>query len=199
MFIQVIQGKTSDKAGLKRQNDRWEAELGPQAKGILGSTGGVADDGTAIWLARFESEAAAMANNDLPGQSEWWEETAKYLDGEVTFRNCTEVDVNLIGDPDKAGFVQIMQGTSSDPARMRALEKEFLPQLAQMRPDVLGNVRAWDGNDYTEAIYFTSEAEARAGEKKMGEAEPPAAVQEYFSLAGEATFTDLKDPWLYTK
>ena len=27
MFVQVIEGKVSDKAGLRRQMDRWEAEI----------------------------------------------------------------------------------------------------------------------------------------------------------------------------
>ena len=56
MFIQVIQGKTKDKAGLSRQNDSWGTDLEPGATGYLGMTGGVADDGTVIMLARFESE-----------------------------------------------------------------------------------------------------------------------------------------------
>ena len=47
------------------------------------------------------------------------------------------------------------------------------------------------------AIYFTSEADARAGEQK----EPPesitAAMAELDSLAvGETTYLDLKEPWL---
>ena len=83
MFIQVIQGKTNDKAGLLRQNERWEQELAPAAKGYLGMTGGVADDGTAIFLARFESEQAAEANSDRPEQGAWWNETAKAFGGEV--------------------------------------------------------------------------------------------------------------------
>jgi hypothetical protein len=196
MFIQIIQGKTNDKAGLTRQNDRWEQELQPGAKGYLGMTGGVAEDGTAIFLARFESEAAANANSQRPEQGAWWNETAKYFDGEPAFRNCSEVDVTQIGDLDSAGFAQVMQGTCSDPARMRALDKKLMPELQRIRPDVLGSVRAWDGNDFTEVVYFTSEAAARDGERKMNESEPPAELEEYMALSGEMSFLDLKEPWV---
>ena len=42
MFIQVIQGKVADEAGLQRQMDRWNEELMPGAveRGYLGSTSG---------------------------------------------------------------------------------------------------------------------------------------------------------------
>ena len=196
MYIQVIQGKTNDKAGLLRQSERWEQELAPGAKGFLGTTGGVADDGTTILLARFDSEPDAKANSERPEQGAWWSETAKYYDGDVTFRNCPDVDVTLVGDPDKAGFVQVMQGRCADRARLLELEKQFMPQLTEMRPDVLGSVRGWDGDHFTEAIYFTSEADARKGEAKMGESGPPPAMDEYNALTEDVTFVDLNDPWL---
>jgi hypothetical protein len=57
---------------------------------------------------------------------------------------------------------------------------------------------AMHGDDaWTMAIYFTSEADAREGEKK----EPPESIREAMaeldSLAvGETTYIDLKEPWL---
>lgn len=195
MFIQVIQGKTSDAASLRRQSDRWDEELKPGAKGYLGTTGGVADDGTAIFFARFESEDAARANSDRPEQGAWWNETAKCFDGEVAFRDCREVDTTLAGGSDDAGFVQIMQGRVANKDRLKELEKEFMPRMQQMRPDVIGSVRAWDGDRFVEAIYFTSEAEARKGEAAMGDSLPD-EFQEFMSLTQDVTYVDLKDPWL---
>lgn len=194
MFIQVVQGKTNDKAGVSRQNDRWEAELAPGATGYLGMTGGVADDGTVIMLARFESEDAASANSKRPEQGSWWNDTAEYFDGNVTFRDCTEVDVEQIGNLDDAGFVQVMQGTSSNKARVRELGPGLTSKMAQLRPDVLGNVVAWDGDHFTQVVYFRSEAEAREGEKKMADA--PSELQEIMELAPVTSYTDLKDPWI---
>src|SRR5687768_3293171 len=135
MFIQVIQGRTNDAGGLRRQIERWQKDLAPGAQGYLGTTAGVTDEGTVLCLARFESAEAARANSDRAEQSAWWNETEKYFDGPVTFRDCPEVDVTLAGGSDDAGFVQVMQGRSKDRDRLRALEAEFLPKMQEMRPD----------------------------------------------------------------
>ena len=195
MFIQVIQGKVNDAEGFRRQFERWGEELRPGAQGYLGATGGITDDGTAILLARFESQDAAEANSGRPEQGSWWEETAGYFEGEVTFRDCSEVDTQLAGGSDDAAFVQVMQGRARDKDRLRAMEEEFLPTLGELRPDLIGSVRAWDGDHFTEAIYFTSEAEAREGESKMSSETGP-QFEEYMSLLEDVTYLDLKDPWL---
>ena len=90
MFVQVIKGRTSDAAGIRRQLERWMEEVRPGAVGFLGSTGGVADDGTSIAMVRFTDEAAARANAARPEQGAWWEEMAKYYDGEPTFRESSD-------------------------------------------------------------------------------------------------------------
>jgi len=195
MFIQVIQGRTKDRDGLYRQFERWQQELRPGATGFLGSTGGVADDGSVIVFARFEDEKAARANSDRTEQGTWWAETAKYFDGNVRFRDTTDVDTTLAGGSDDAGFVQVMQGKVRNRARLRELEEEFMPQMAAARPDVIGSIRAWFGDSFAEAIYFTSEAEARKGEASMGEGGGE-AFEEMSSLVEDLTFIDLKDPWL---
>lgn len=197
MFIQVIEGRTNDAAGLARQFDRWVEELGAGATGYLGTTGGVAEDGTAIFLARFESEEAARANSERAEQGAWWNETAKYFDGEVSFRDCREVDTTLGGGSDDAGFVQVMQGRVTDKARLKELEDEFMPKVNEMRPDVIGSIRAWDGDRFINAIYFTSEAAAREGEARMADATGN-DMEEFGSLVQEVRFIDLKDPWLRT-
>jgi hypothetical protein len=196
MFVQVIQGRTRDAAGLKGQLDRWVDELGRGAKGYLGSTAGVADDGTAILLARFESEEAARANSDRPEQGAWWAETEKYFDGDVTFIDSNEVDVTMAGGSDDAGFVQVMQGRVTDKARAKAFEAEFMPKLAEMRPDVKGSIRAWDGDRFTEAIYFTSEEDARKGEATMASGEAAEGMAEFDTLFDDLSYIDLRDPWL---
>jgi hypothetical protein len=49
------------------------------------------------------------------------------------------------------------------------------------------------------AIYFTSEQEARAGERKEPPPELAQAMKELESLAvGDQVYYDLRDPWLYT-
>lgn len=196
MFVQVIEGKTSDPQGLLRQYQRWEEELKPGATGFLGSTGGVADDGTAITIARFESEEAARANNDRPEQGEWWSETEKFYDGEVAFSDTTDVDLVLGGGSDDAGFVQVIAGSVDDKAAVREANAKFESVVRDFRPEILGTVVAWFGDDFVEAAYFTDDAAAREGESK----EPPeelADIVAVFEAAAEgARFIDLREPHL---
>lgn len=200
MFVQVISGRVSDAAGLKEHFDTWMRDLAPGASGWLGSTSGVTEDGRFIALARFASEEDAQRNSDRPEQGEWWAGVEKLLDGEATFANSSDVMVDQVGDPDSAGFVQVMRGRTTDPERARELMNADQPDFASFRPDILGSVSvAHDGDAWTMAIYFTSEAEAREGEQK----EPPPEIQEMMAemdklSAGEPEYFDLKDPWLHS-
>jgi hypothetical protein len=71
---------------------------------------------------------------------------------------------------------------------------------ASFRPDIVASVGAsHEGGGYTMALYFTSEAEARAGEKKDVPPELQGQMEEMNKLeVGEPTFFDLKEPWFYT-
>ena len=195
MFVQVIKGHTVDRAGLRRQLERWRDELEPGAIGFEGSTVGIADDGTFIAVARFTDPDAAQRNADRPEQSAWWEETAKYFDGEPTFRESTDTATLFGGGSNEAGFVQIMEGTVADRAKAESFETPaMLEQLRAARPDLLGSHRVWfDNGAYLEAAYFTNEAAARDGEQSADFAGPQA---EYVQLFGELTFTDLREPLL---
>jgi hypothetical protein len=200
MFVQVIQGQVSDAAAALARLDAWKAELAPGAVGWLGSTAGVTESGTFIALARFESEEAARKNSERPEQSTWWEETRKVFTDEPEFHDSLNVDVDLEGDPDEAGFVQVMQGRTSDPDRARELMNDDRLDWATLRPDILGSLNVeHDGQAWTMALYFTSEEAAREGERK----EPPPAIAaqmaEMETLAdGQVEFFDLTDPWLFT-
>ena len=198
MFVQVIQGRTSQSKAVVESFDRWKADLAPGAVGWLGSTGGITEDGRFLAVARFESEEAAMANSERPEQGAWWTETVKLLDGEPTFRDSTDVVVDVQGDPDQAGFVQVMQGRGSDPERAKRLMAQDSDKWAELRPDVIGSVAiGHDQGAYTMVMYFTSEAEARAGERKEPPPELQAQMEEMNKLnIGEPEFFDLKQPIL---
>ena len=200
MFVQVIQGKVSDAGEARAAFDRWVEELAPGASGWLGSTAGVTADGQLIAIARFDSEESARRNSDRPEQGQWWEQTSKIFTEEATFRDSTEVDVDEPGDPNKARFVQVIQGRSSDPARARELMRDNPDTWATFRPDVLGSVGAGhDGGAYTAVLYFTTEEEAREGERKEAPPELQAQMDEMGKLEiGEPTFLDIKEPWLYS-
>jgi hypothetical protein len=198
MFVQVIQGRVADAEAMRRALDRWAAELAPGAVGWLGSTAGVTDDGRFIALVRFESAQAAQRNSQRPEQDQWWAETSKLFDGEAAFRDSTDVTVDAVGDPDRAGFVQVMQGRGSDPERARELMSQDSDKWADFRPDVIGSVAAGhDGGAYTMAMYFTSEAEAREGERKELPPELAAQMEEMNKMSiGEPEFFDIRRPWL---
>lgn len=196
MFIQVMQGKTSQAEALRAQLDRWISDVRPGAAGYLGSTGGVAEDGTAFMTARFESEAAAQASSDRPEQGEWWAETEKLFDGPVSFTNSTDVQVQLEPSPD-AGFVQIIQSRVKDRKRLEELNQKFEEVMSNARPDVVGMVTVWDGDRAQDIVYFKSEEAARTGEQQEMPAELQAMMSEYDSLAEDMKYIDLKDPWIY--
>ena len=199
MFVQVIRGQVSDAAKVRAQLDKWVAEVAPGAVGWLGSTSGVTEDGQVVALARFESEEAAKQNSDRPEQGAWWEGMAALFTDEPVFANSTTVDVDMNGDPSDAGFVQVMQGRSSDPDRVRELMDADPTDYRTYRPDILGSLSVGhDEGAWTMALYFTSEEAAREGEQK----EPPPEVGETMQemnkyMVGEPVFLDLKDPWLH--
>ena len=200
MFVQVIQGQVDDPARVRAAMDRWAEELAPGAEGWLGSTAGVTEDGRFIALARFESEEAARRNSDRPEQDRWWAETSRLFKGQASFLDSNDVTVDLVGNPDEAGFVQVIQGRGTDPERARELMAEDSSAWADFRPEILGSLAVGhEGGAYTMAVYFTSEAEAREGERKPPPPELQAQMDEMAALSvGEPEFFDLQEPWLYS-
>jgi hypothetical protein len=200
MYVQVIEGRVADADQMQAAIDRWDRELSSGATGWLGSTEGVTEDGRFIAFVRFESEAAARRNSQRPEQDQWWRETSQLFTEPATFHDSTDIMQDIVGDPDRAGFVQIMQGRGSDPARARELMSQDSGDWAKFRPDMLGSVAAqYDDGSYTMAMYFTSEKDARAGEKKEPPPKLKAQMDEMNSLSiGQPEFFDLKRPWLYS-
>ena len=66
-------------------------DIGPTAKGWLGSTGGVTDGGDLFVMVRFDSEGSARFNSARPEQDQWWSEFSKLLDGEATFKDSNNL------------------------------------------------------------------------------------------------------------
>ena len=200
MFVQVIRGQVTDPEQVHAALDRWSEQLAAGALGWLGSTAGVTGDGRFVALARFESEEAARRNSARPEQDQWWMQTSKLFTGEVTFRDSSDVTVDVHGDPGEAGFVQVMQGRGSDPERARELMAQNPDDWAAFRPDVIGSVAVGhEGGAYTMVMYFTSEQAAREGERKEPPPQLKAQMEQMNQLStGEPEFFDLRQPWLYS-
>jgi len=198
MFVQVIEGRTSDPDGLRAQFDKWVAELQPGAEGYVGTTAGVAADGRVVCFARFASQDAARANSERPEQGEWWAETEKLLD-DVQFSESSDVTQFLAGGSDDAGFVQVMKVTGVDRSKLEDGDRQFEPLAPKLRPDLIGGVRVWTGPDtIIEANYFTSEADARSNEGQQPPPELAESFAEYMAMMSKAEFVDFSDPYLHS-
>jgi hypothetical protein len=198
MFVQVIEGRVADPEALQRQLDKWRSDVAPGASGWLGATSGTTADGRSIAVVRFESEDAARQNEKRPEQDAWWSETAKVFDGEPTFSESNDVEVDQTGDPGQAGFVQVMRGQTSDAERAREIMNDSSFDWRTMRPEILAMVSINEPEGrWTNVIYFTDESAAREGEAKEMPAEAQEMMQELMSLSvGEVQYFDLKQPRL---
>jgi hypothetical protein len=200
MFIQVITGKVTDRDGMERLHERWQADLRPGAVGFLGVTVGTTDDDRFVALARFASAEAAKQNSDRPEQGEWWTEMEKCTD-DVSVHDCSRVETLFGGGKDEAGFVQVMTGRVKDRAKANAMferASEAEEMLSEVRPDLIGEVIALhdDGDGFTDVVYFSSEAEARANEQKPMPAEAQEMMQEYESALEVSEYLDLRRLYL---
>ena len=195
MFVQVIQGGVKDPDGLRTSLDRWITDLGPKADGWLGTTWGFYGDKEFIALARFASADAAKRNSERPEQGTWWAEVASSLEGETRFTDYDDVILLGPGGSDAAGFVQVMHGQVVDVERERAMTRDFAQRPMDFRPDILGGVAAiGDDGKFVQAIYFTSETEAREGEQKPMPPDMQEMMEQSQANTTEISFIDLTSP-----
>jgi hypothetical protein len=201
MFIQTIQGLADDGESLRDQLDAWARDLAAQAEGWLGTTAGVTDGGEFVAVVRFTSAETARRNSDRPEQGRWWSETEPHFSGPATFHDYPNGDLLLGGGSDDAGFVQVVQSRTSDMERVRALQRDFDQRLGQLRPEIIGGTYAWDDEgNLLETVYFTSEAEAREGERRMQAApeEVRTSYEQYLRLVTDLRYFDLRQSWLWS-
>jgi hypothetical protein len=121
MFTQLLGTVAAVYGVLAAAFDAWSRQLAPGAQGWLGSTAGVTEDGRFIAMTRFESEDAAWRNEHRPEQGQWWQETSKLFSGDVTVRDSNDVTVDVHGDPNNAGFLQVLEGRGTDPERAQEI------------------------------------------------------------------------------
>jgi hypothetical protein len=193
MFVQFIHATITDVDGLRAHLKRGGAELRPGVVGFLGSTAGISTKGEFVVLARYDSEAACTASRARPESVAWWRDLRNYIDGEPVVKESQRVSV-LISGSDHAGFVQIMEGTG-DPAALASLDERFLELAPTYRPDIMGGYRAhFDDGTWADITYFTSEAEARAGESREMPPDVARLFEEFGRVAGIVAYHDLDEP-----
>ena len=80
-----------------------------------------------------------------------------------------------------------MQGKGSDPERARELMNADADKWAAFRPDIIGSVSVGhEDGAYTMVLYFTSETEAREGERKEVPPELKADMDEALPVIARA-------------
>jgi hypothetical protein len=192
MFVRFIRAEVADVDGLRAHLERGQGQMA-DAVGFLGSTAGITAQGEFVALARFDSRAAAIANRARLEEGEWWTELRGYLDAEPVVKDTERVSVLMAGNDD-AGFVQIMEGTG-DPDALAALDEQFVAIAPTYRPDIMGGYRAYfDDGTWADVTYFTSEAEARAGESREMPPEIAKLFEEFGRVAGITAYHDLRAP-----
>jgi hypothetical protein len=197
MFIQVIEGKTTNPDAVHERLEVWTRDLMPGAIGYLGSSGGCTKNGDCILVARFVDAASARRNSDRPEQSAWWKETEKLFDGDVRFHDSEDVQVMEHGSLDNAHFLQVMEGHVTDRNRAVTIERQADNVLAEARPDLLGSVTAFfDDGEFTEVAYFTSESDARKGETGEMTEELSRQFEEWQKVMPVDRYLDITEPWL---
>jgi hypothetical protein len=196
MFIQVIEARTGDARGVREELERWQRELASGAHGWLGTTAGLTTDGTLIGVVRFDSAETARQNSSRPEQGRWWADIARHLQGEARFDDYQDAELMGGGGSDTAGFVQVIRGRTTDVARLRSLGQEAEGLLRQHRREIIGGTIGWkpDG-DFTQTVYFTSEAAARQGEANASP-ELRHFMESWQGVVQNLRFFDLRQPFL---
>ena len=198
MFVWVLEGKVSDPGEVGRQLARWTSEFG-DTPGYVGATGGVTDDGRFLLFVRWESEDAGNELLMRPEQQAWYEEFQKCFSGAVEFAETGDVTTHLAGGSDAAGFVQAMKVSGVDRQRVEASDREFEKVGPQVRPDLIGGVRVWTAPDgFVEINYFTSENDARVGEKQAPPPELVEGFEDFMAMMNDAEYFDFTEPFLHT-
>lgn len=199
MFSLVVQGRTSDPAGVRRAMDGWVHALPDGAAGWLGATAGVTTDGRFVAVARYDSPEAARRLEAPPEQQRWWAALRADLDGQATVQAGTRTEVFSPGDPGAAGFVQVVQGRVSDLVEARRQLHALQEELEVHLPCLLGTetVEHTDGR-FTRVLSFTTEAEAREGERSRHQEVRRRDEEALRLLVGPVDFLDLREPWLYS-
>lgn len=199
MFVWVLEGKAADPGEVGRQLGRWTIEFGDTTPGYLGATGGVTDDGRFLLFVRWESEDAGNELLMRPEQQAWYEEFQTSFDGAIGFAETGDVTTHLAGGSDAAGFVQAMKVSGVDRRRVEAADREFENIAPHVRPDLIGGIRVWTALDgFVEVNYFTSEQDARDGEKQAPPPELVDGFEDFMAMMKDAEYFDFTEPFLHS-
>jgi hypothetical protein len=151
MLIQVLGALVADREAVRERAH----QAATAAPGLQWLTGGLTDDGQFIAVARFQEGS--------PGA--WWADLEACLAEPLVVRDSSDIEV-ILGDrtPD-AGFLEVIEGHTSDRARFMHLQRELEYAFSAERPDFLGSlILWWSDGAWMELASFTSADDVRAGD-----------------------------------
>jgi hypothetical protein len=183
VFVQVVSARVADGTALVEHLCR----LRPGDDAFLGLTAGVSADRRFVSVARFSR----------PPGTAWWAPLERWLDGSVEVRESSDVELLLGGGSDRAGYVEIIEGRTTDRMRFMHLERQLEQRFAAERPDFLGSMLVWwaDGT-WLEMAYFTSEADVRAGDASVLPPDVRQLVAAWEDVARPSSQLELINPCL---
>lgn len=198
MFVWVLEGQAEDPGEVGRQLGRWTSEFG-DTPGYLGATGGVTDDRRFLLFVRWESVEAGNELLMQPDHAAWYDEFQRSFGGAVEFAETDDVTTHLAGGSDAAGFVQAIKVSGVDRQRVDAADREFENLAPTFRPDLIGGIRVWTAPDrFVEMNYFTSEQDARSGERKDPPPELADALDDFMAMMNDAEYSDFTEPFVHS-
>ncbi len=189
-FVLLARAPAGDPDILRRRWDTWHQQAAASSAHWLGSTGGLAPGGDWLAAVRYSSEEAARTAAQAAADPD--------LLPDATTIEVTS-DVHLVegnGSPADGTFVQFMRARVHERHRLEAVEDSVGDRFAAHRPDFLAGLRAWTGPDRLTVVdWFTSEADARAGEAIDIPADLGTLFSEWMSLLHDVEWYDLRQPW----
>lgn len=195
--VQVVRGTTSSAPAVADLWRGWIDAVAPVLPGWLDVTGGVTADGDVVCVTRFADEEAARRALDHPDHRAWWQNTQPVLGADVQVHASDDVGPPEYDADPAAGFVQMMLATVADRPAVERIEHELDEAFRRWRPDSLGGYRVWlPGGKMLAVDYFTSEAEARAGESSEPPPEVADALPRWLALMGDVEWFDLRHQWV---
>jgi hypothetical protein len=155
VFVQVVRGVVRDPVETFARLDLWLLELAPGARGWLGTTAGVTEDGELISFVRFASAADARHSSDRVEQGQWWADSTRVFSGDVSFDNYDGVTLFGAGGSDDVAAVEVLVGRVRRRRRLTDLAAELAEYGMTVAPGVIGGLVGLqeDGN-LTQAIYL---------------------------------------------
>lgn len=194
MFVRVIRARVVAKPLLRNAWDQLGHALAEQP-GWRCMTAGTGRASDFIGTIEFSDPVTAHAAWSDRSVARWVGELERTLDS-LDITDSEEAEIVLGGAREDARFVQIIEGSTEDKPRWRAINEAMQEVMRTNRPEVLAATVVWSEDRFLETVYFTSEQDAREGESQEFPGGMEGLFNELMDLVRDMSYLDLRSPWL---